>query len=178
MFDWLSDIVRWMGRLIPRLIIVRTTHNAVAFTRGKHARALAPGLHWLWPVVTDHVMYPTVRQSVNLNTQTLITKDNQTVAVGAVIVYSVDNVLELVGNTHDPDDTVRDLSMAAVKSYVVTATLDDLRQSKMDRRLTRRIARSLVPFGVNVIRAQMTDLSPCVVIKLWNEPYTITQGAP
>jgi hypothetical protein len=61
---------------------------------------------------------------------------------------------------------------------VVTATLDDLRQSKMDRRLTRRIARSLVPFGVNVIRAQMTDLSPCVVIKLWNEPYTITQGAP
>jgi regulator of protease activity HflC (stomatin/prohibitin superfamily) len=166
--------VRWMGRLIPRLVIVRTTHCAVAFVHGKNAKLLGPGLHVVWPIVTEWVTYPTVRQSVNLATQTLLTKDSQTVAVGAIIVYAVDRPLELLACSYDADETIRDIAMAAVKSYVVSATLDDLRSKRMDRRLGRRIAVNLEPFGVKVVRAQMTDLAPCVVVKLWNESFIQT----
>jgi regulator of protease activity HflC (stomatin/prohibitin superfamily) len=179
MFDWLSDIVRWACKLVPRLVIVRTTHCAVAYVRGKHARLLRPGLHWVWLVTTEYVTYPVVRQSVNLATQTIITKDNRTVAVGAIVVYSVDRPLELLAHSYDADETIRDVSMAAVKSYVVSATLEDLRHRRMDRRLGRRIAANLELFGVKVIRAQMTDLAECTVVRVWNEPYTITQaGTP
>jgi regulator of protease activity HflC (stomatin/prohibitin superfamily) len=176
LLDWLTDILRWVGKFVPRLLIVKTTHCAVAFTRGKHARLLESGLHWVWPLVTEWMMYPVVRQSVNLVTQTLITKDDHTVAVGAIVVYSVDQPLELLAHSYDADDTIRDIAMAAVKSYVVAATLDDLRHRRMDRRLTRRLAMGLAPFGVKVIRAQMTDLAKCRVIKIWNEPYMMQNG--
>jgi regulator of protease activity HflC (stomatin/prohibitin superfamily) len=173
LLDWLTDILRWVGKFVPRVVIIRATHSGCKFVRGKHARQMDPGIHVLWPLLTEFVTYPTVRQSVNLSTQTLLTKCGATVAVGAIVVFEVDNPLELLAHSYDPDDTVRDLSMASVKSYVVGATLEDLRHRRMDRMLTRRIANSLRPWGVKVIRAQMTDLSPCRVIKLWNEPTVI-----
>jgi regulator of protease activity HflC (stomatin/prohibitin superfamily) len=173
MLDWLTDILRWVGRVVPRLVVVNTTHCVVAFVRGKNAKELRAGCHWLWPVWTNWVSYPVARQSVNLNTQTLLTKDNQTVAVGCIVVYEVDRPLELLAKSYDADETIKDVSLAAVKAYVVRASLEDLRSRRMDSRLSRRIAKDLEPFGVKVIRAQMSDLAPCLAIRLMNDAFSL-----
>jgi regulator of protease activity HflC (stomatin/prohibitin superfamily) len=171
--DWLTDILRWIGKIVPRLIIVPTTHCSVKFVRGKHAKLMTPGLWWVWPVTTSWVNYPTVRQSVNLNTQTLVTKDGQTVAISGIVVYSVDRPLDLLAYSYDADETIKDVSMAAVKACVVRSTMEDMRNRRMDGRLTRRIAKDLEPFGVKVIRAQMTDLAPCVAIRMINDAFSV-----
>jgi regulator of protease activity HflC (stomatin/prohibitin superfamily) len=177
MLDWLTDLVRWVAQIVPRIVIVRTTHSGVKFVRGRWPKAMAPGLHLAWPITTSWTVYPIARQSVNLNTQTLITKDNVTIAVGAIVVYEVSDILELIAHAYDPDDTISDISLAAVKSYVVAATLNDLRHARMDRMLTKRIQKALAPWGVKVIRAQLSDLAPCRVIRIWNDATTILQSA-
>jgi len=33
-FDWIGQIVEWLGRFVPRLLIVRSTHGGVKFRHG------------------------------------------------------------------------------------------------------------------------------------------------
>jgi regulator of protease activity HflC (stomatin/prohibitin superfamily) len=115
---WLGDVFRFLLSLVPRLLIVRATHRAVKFARGKHARVLLPGLHFYWPLVTEVEIVPVIRQTVDLVPQYLTTADGAPVAVSGIVVYEVDDVLRLLTECFDYDAMIRSFSLAAIKRVV------------------------------------------------------------
>lgn len=167
---WIGQIAAWVRQFIPKWVIIPTTHGGVKWVKGKRIVELHPGIHWYWPLVTILRTYPVVRQSVDLRPQVMVSKDTKTFSAGVVVTYTVDNLHLLLSTTFDPDEVMSEISLAAV--YDVLSRLDwqDMYTKDITSILTVAIQDLVAPFGVHVVRAAITEMAPCRVIKLIGAP--------
>ena len=164
-FGWLGRIMETLGGFVPRWRVIPLTHGGVSFVRGKKVVAIKPGLYWHWPIWTDYVIIPTVRQSLNLPSQTLTTADDCAITLSTVIVYEVTDVVKALTHQWDLEDTIQDIALAAVRQYTVRKTFEQLRKddgSALKETIKRRVQR----YGVGVRDAWVTDLAKTKVITL------------
>jgi len=169
-FSWIGAIVEWLGQWVPRLVIIPTTHGAVKFRMGSQVIPLKPGLHFYWPLITRLETYAVARQTTDLRPQKFTLKDDTTVTVGAVITYEIVDIEKILAFTWDADNTVIDVALSAVTSTVVGLTWEQLRELTISGALAIRLRQEarkvLEPFGVRVIKMNLTDMAKSRVINL------------
>lgn len=68
---WLNDLMQWLGRWVPRLILVHPTHRGVLFGPGGSARNAGAGLVFYWPITHELVNIPVTTVSVQFYSQVL-----------------------------------------------------------------------------------------------------------
>jgi len=179
-FAWLSELVNWFGKFFPRLKIVRKTHEGIAFVHGYRTKHLLPGLVWWWPLVTEIVVIPVVRQLSHLAPQTLCTKDGRTVVCGGIIIYLVTDIEQYLVNNEDAAEAIAEISLAVVRSVVVTHTFSEIQEKRVDidAILTMEASRALKDFGVTVVNMRLSDFAPAFALSLisnsWSESATIS----
>ena len=165
--------MEWLGKLIPRIIIVKATHAGVKYVCGSKVVKLNPGIHVYWPIVTDYELHPVARQSVNLPTQVIMTADKKPVVIGVVAVYTIHDVVAVLAKNWDIDETVSDITQTAVVEVVSKATLDELIskiRTDIKAQLTTTTRKLLKPYGLRISKCAVTDFSTCRVIKLVGDP--------
>lgn len=173
-FGLFGRILEAVLSFVPRLVIIRATHNAVKWKRGKNPCPVSAGLTVYWPLITDMDQIVVARQTLNLPTQTLMTSDQKQVIVGAFVVYSVKDVVQAIGERNwDVESTIGDIAQAAIVEELTKRTLDDLlagisggRGSKLNKELKKNCLQQLRPFGVHVERCGLTDFSTTRVYRL------------
>lgn len=168
---WIGELVRAMASVVPRLVLVRKTEQAVKFVRG-NAKVVGPGLHVWWPVTTEVDVQPVVRQVMELPPQTLLTTDGVSVAVGGVVIYSITNLYAYLVENYDASESLNEAAQAGIRNAVVSMSLEDLQETrvKLDKKLTRAVGRAVQDFGVDVEAARLTTLAPANVLSLVGEP--------
>ncbi len=169
-FGVFGDLLRGLVSLFPRICFIRMTHRGVAFTRSK-CFSLGPGVHWYWPIWTEIVEYPVVMQTVNLDTQTLVTADNQVLTVSGIITYEIDNIEQALAGTYDIERVIKDMGLVAIKQVVSSKTFKELTadEKNVDKWLTEKATLSLSSYGVKVSAAYLSDLCPSTVFRIWGE---------
>jgi regulator of protease activity HflC (stomatin/prohibitin superfamily) len=127
-------------------------------------------MHWFWPLWTAFYCRPGNIQTANLPTQALTTQDHKIVVVGGMIRYEFNRSLEAVRqalvDTDDVEAALIDEALAVFCQFITSSTMVELQQerTKANRSLTGKLATRLAAYGVNVLRAQLTDFSPCVTL--------------
>lgn len=173
--NWINDIITSLLNFIPRPVIVRATHGGVKWPWGKTAKEMKSGFHWYWPFSTEIEVIPIARQTLNLKTQALMTKDKQQVVVGALVVYTINDVVRAIGKrNYDIDATVYDITQAAIVEAVTRWTLDDLLRNisgQVEKTLTRTVQKRLRQFGVRIQRTALTDFSTAAVYKILSDGF-------
>lgn len=172
--SWISDFFGFFGRLIPRILIVRRTHQGIAFVRGRKVKKLLPGITVYWPILTEVLLYPVVRQTANLNPQCLMTHDGVTVVAGGIVVYNVYDIEKALAETWDLDETIIDISQVGLRNVIVSNTLSEVNGNRkgIDKQLTQELNEQLKEFGINVIRVSIADFAKCLVIKNMGQQVT------
>jgi regulator of protease activity HflC (stomatin/prohibitin superfamily) len=187
---WLGDIFRMILSFIPRIILVRTTHQGVKWKWGynvcelnhdngvrilklrKHRIPIhfpRTGIHIYWPLVSEYEVVPIKRQTVNMVPQYLMTEDGQTVGVSGILVYEIGDVEKLLTECYDYDETIRDLSLATVKDIITANQLRYIQThgKEIDKQLTLTLREQLRRFGVRTIRVTLSDFTKSRTIALW-----------
>lgn len=72
---WLNDLAQWLGRWVPRLVLIEPTHRGVKFTWRGEAREVGCGLVLYWPMASKLVQVPVTTQSVQICSQWLPAHD-------------------------------------------------------------------------------------------------------
>ena len=67
-----------------------------------------------------------------------------------------------------------EISLAAIYSVLTKLTLEELQTNDISLALTAAIQELVTPYGVQVVRAALTEMSPCRVVKLIVPPNTTT----
>lgn len=181
---WLGDIIHFIIGLLPHIVIVRTTHAGVKFVMGDKVKVIThdngmpiltfrgirrTGIHFYWPLVTEYEQVPIKRQTTNLVQQYLVTSDGHTIGVSGIVVYRISNIRKLLTETWDHDDTIVDYSLAAIKEIICQNSLTYLMENgkEVDEVLTKKLRDELRQFGVKVIKATLSDLTPAIMIAQW-----------
>lgn len=180
-FAWIGSIIEWLGNFIPRVKIVRATHAGVRFRHGKTAEAIKPGLCVYWPIVTEVDIIPVARQTHNLPSQSLTTKDGEKVVVSGVVVYSIKDIVACMAKNWDVSDTINDITMCAITHVITQHTYSHILENitgGIQTELTKETRRKLKSYGVKVVRTALTDFSTALVIKnIGGGPAVISHNA-
>lgn len=150
--QWLGDFLQAIAQWFPRLDIIRSTHCGVAFVRGKPRAIIGPRLYLWWPIITELVVYPVRRQSLNPDPQPLTTKDGKTVAASLIVIYEITDPLKALTKQWDLEETVADKALLETAKFVAKRTFAEA--VNMDSgALERRIRDSLEDWGIKVLEA-------------------------
>jgi regulator of protease activity HflC (stomatin/prohibitin superfamily) len=97
-----------------------------------------------------------------------MTKDLQTVTVGALVTYYVDDVVAAIAHIADLPSDIMERSQGAILAEVSERTLQEIQSDRLafNASLTSRVGQVLNGYGVQIIQAQLTEFAPCRALAL------------
>lgn len=166
--SWLGDLARFVGSMVPRILVVQSSHRAVKYVRGATPVLLEPGVHWYWPLVTPIEFTAVVRALAQIPTQLLETADDETVAASGVIEYEIRNPIAFLAHTEDGWSSVAFMGAIAVRRVVMSRERGELcdKPAEVDVAIRELAQRLLRPYGVKVLRVQLKDFARVRAIHL------------
>lgn len=149
--------------LFTNIQIVPQAHEYILEVLGKYKSTWKAGLHVKVPFFSRIVKKVTVKEQV-LDTppQPVITKDNVTMQIDAIVYYHIyDSKLYTYGAA-DPIFALANLSATTLRNIIGGMTLDEALTSRdiVNARLTELLDIATDPWGIKVTRVELKNILP------------------
>jgi regulator of protease activity HflC (stomatin/prohibitin superfamily) len=131
--------------------------RGVVFRLGKYAGMKGPGLRWIWPFIDQLVKVDLRTIARDVPPQDIITKDNVTVQVNAVVFMRVMNPDKAILEVDNYLYNTSQLSQTTLRSVLGQAELDDLltKRDELNDKLQAILDADTDPWGVKVTKVEI-----------------------
>lgn len=164
MFYNLFTVAIWAALIIfiltSAIKIIPEYERAVLFRLGRLVNVRGPGLILIIPVI-DRIVRISLRVAVfDVPPQEVITRDNVTCKVNAVLYYRVVSPDRSVVNVENFHEATNQLAQTTLRSVVGTAELDELlsQREKLNQTIQKIVDESTDPWGIKVIAVEIKDV--------------------
>ncbi len=143
--------------------VVPQAENHIVERFGKFSGVLNPGLNFINPVFTSVAYKIDIREEVlDLPQQSIITKDNATVIVDAVVFYKVMDPYKACYGIHDLRRAMSNLAMTTLRSLMGRLSLDESFSSreKINHELLVILDEATEAWGTKITRVELKDVMP------------------
>ncbi len=132
--------------------IVREYERAVIFRLGRLLGAKGPGLFFVIPFIDNFIKIDLRITTADVPEQQVITKDNVTVGVDAVVYYRVFDPVLAVTRVENYHYAVMMMAQTTLRDIVGQVELDDLltRREELNKRLQKILDEVTDPWGIKV----------------------------
>jgi regulator of protease activity HflC (stomatin/prohibitin superfamily) len=142
------------------LIGLRTLYEyqrGVVFRLGKYAGMKGPGLRWIWPFIDQMVKVDLRTIARDVPPQDIITKDNVTVQVNAVVFMRVMNPDKAILEVDNYLYNTSQLSQTTLRSVLGQVELDDLltKREELNEKMQSILDADTDPWGVKVTKMEI-----------------------
>ena len=140
--------------------IVREYERMVIFRLGRLIGAKGPGLFWLWPIIDKGVKVSLRTITLDVPPQEVITKDNVTVQVNAVVFFRVMDASKAIVEVEDFFQATNQISQTTLRSVLGQVELDELlaERDKLNKQLQAIIDEHTEPWGIKVKVVEVKDV--------------------
>jgi len=140
--------------------ILREYERGVVFRLGRLLGEKGPGIIWLWPGI-DRMVKVSLRTVVmDVPSQDIITKDNVSVKVNAVVYFRVMQTQKAVVDVENYLFATSQLSQTTLRSVLGQSDLDDLlsQRDKINQMLQQVIDAHTEPWGIKVSNVEVKQI--------------------
>jgi regulator of protease activity HflC (stomatin/prohibitin superfamily) len=159
--SWLIPLALLAAILLPQMIrILREYERAVVFRLGKFLSVKGPGIVILVPFI-DRIERVDMRVlTINVERQEVITRDNVTVGVDAIIFFRVVDAERAIIQVERYMDATTWLGQTTLRSIVGQVELDELltEREKVNQSIQQIIDRHTDPWGIKVVSVEVRDV--------------------
>ncbi len=165
------DLIFSSGLLIPIILIlfffvtsalkvVREYERLVVFRLGRLIGQKGPGLVFLIPVIDRFVRISLRIITLDVPTQEVITRDNVTGSVNAVVYYRVIDPNRAVNNVEEYKMATAQLAQTTLRSVAGQADLDELlsERDKLNQKIQTILDEATDPWGIKVTAVEIKDV--------------------
>ncbi len=140
--------------------IVREYERLVVFRLGRLVGERGPGLVLLWPLIDRAVKVGLRTVTMDVPPQDIITKDNVSVKVNAVIYFRVVSAQEAVIQVENFLYATSQIAQTTLRSILGQQELDELlsEREKLNQALQQVIDRQTEPWGVKVSTVEVKNV--------------------
>ena len=129
---------------------------------GKFNKELHGGFHLIIPVVDKVRAILTSReQLVDINKQSVITKDNVNISIDGIVFCKVADAMEATYNVVDFKDAIANLAMTTLRAEIGAMVLDDTLSNRetLNVKLQTELGTAATNWGIKVTRVEIADIS-------------------
>ena len=143
--------------LAASLRIVPEYERAVIFRLGRVIGAKGPGLFILIPIIDKMVRVDLRTVTLDVPTQDIITKDNVSVSVDAVVYFRVVDPVRAIVEVENYLYATSQIAQTTLRSVCGSVELDELlsEREKLNLKLQEIIDRQTDPWGVKVVAVEL-----------------------
>ncbi|MFO7769057.1 MAG: slipin family protein [bacterium] len=138
--------------IVAAIRILREYERGVIFRLGRLIGVKGPGLIWLWPIIDKMVKVSLRVIAMDIPPQDVITKDNVSVKVNAVLYFRVLSPEKAVIEVEDFLYATSQLAQTTLRAVLGQAELDELlaERDKINDQLQEIIDQHTDPWGIKV----------------------------
>ncbi len=153
-------VVVVVGFIAAGIRVVKEYERGVIFRLGRLVGARGPGLFFVIPILESMIKVDLRTITYDVPTQEVITKDNVTVRVNAVVYYRVVDPEKAVTEVRDFMYATAQIAQTTLRSVIGQAELDELlsEREKLNARLQQIIDEATNPWGVKVSAVEIKDV--------------------
>ena len=130
---------------------------------GRFTKSLTPGLNFIIPFV-DRVTYKVnmMEQVLDIDQQSVISKDNAAIVADGVVFYQVLNASQATYQVSQLDIAMRNLCLTNIRTVLGAMNLDEIlsNRDEINAKLLGVVDAATDSWGVKVIRIEIRDLEP------------------
>ena len=159
-FTWVIGIIAFL--IITGLRIIDQYERGVILTLGKYTGTRGPGLTWIFAFLAIQRMIKVDLRiaTVDIPQQEVITKDNVTVGINAVVYFRVDSAEKAVLEIQDFRRAVALYAQATLRDVIGGVELDVLlsERDKIAEEIKKIVDIATDPWGLNVSTIKIQDI--------------------
>jgi len=146
--------------LMNAIRVVREYERGVIFRLGRLVGAKGPGIFLLIPIVDKMVKITLRMVTLDVPPQEVITKDNVTTSVNAVLFFRVVNPSDAVVQVQNYIEATRQIAMTTLRSVLGGVELDQIlsEREEINLKLQEIIDEQTDPWGIKVKTVEIKDV--------------------
>ncbi|MBP2030561.1 regulator of protease activity HflC (stomatin/prohibitin superfamily) [Methanohalophilus levihalophilus] len=147
--------------LTQAIKVVKEYERVVIFRLGRFSGVKGPGIFFIIPIIDTAVKVDLRVVTIDVPKQAVITHDNVTVAVDAVVYYKVLNPESAITEVEDYKFATAALSQTTLRDVIGQMELDDVLSSReeVNRDIQSMLDASTDPWGIKVTAVTLRDVS-------------------
>lgn len=163
----LTNVALYAGILVIVFIIyssikiIREYERAVIFRLGRLLGVKGPGIFFIIPLIDSMLKVDLRTTVIDVSKQRLITKDNVTVDVDAVVYYRVSDPQKAIVQVEDYQDATKLLAQTTLRDILGQVDLDYLlsQRDELNKKLQKILDTATDPWGIKVTAVTIKDAS-------------------
>lgn len=140
--------------------VLREYERGVVFRLGRIIPIKGPGLVIIWPIIDKLVKVSLRTITMDVPSQDIITKDNVTVKVNAVVYFRVVDPIKAITDVADYEYATSQISQTTLRSVLGQSALDDLlsKRDELNSELQKIIDDQTEPWGIKVTTVEVKNV--------------------
>lgn len=163
---WISLVLIYM--LKKSILFVPQNRGYVIYTFGRYSGTLQAGLNFIIPFVQSIAAERNLKeQSLDIESQLSITKDNITLEIDGILFMKVIDAAAATNNITDYKLSVIQLATTTMRNAIGSMELDQCFQNRdnINAMILASMSEATQPWGVQVTRYEIKDITPPMSIK-------------
>jgi regulator of protease activity HflC (stomatin/prohibitin superfamily) len=146
--------------LYSAIKVLREYERGVVFRLGRLIPVKGPGLVIIWPIIDKLVKVSLRTITMDVPSQDIITKDNVTVKVNAVVYFRVVDPTKAITEVVDFEYATSQISQTTLRSVLGQSSLDDLlaKRDELNTELQKIIDDQTEPWGIKVTTVEVKNV--------------------
>ena len=156
-YFWIALAILVVGFVVSMFRILREYERGVIFMLGRYHKVKGPGLILVIPVIQQMVKVDLRVRVLDVPSQDVISRDNVSVKVNAVLYFRVVDPERAVINVEDFYDATSQLSQTALRSVLGKHELDEMLASRdeLNRDIQEILDEQTDPWGIKVANVEI-----------------------
>ena len=142
--------------------IVRPVEVGIVEFLGKYSKTANAGFNWIAPGL--HKMYKIniTERRVDIDAQSIITKDKLNAEVDGVVYYRVTDAQKAIYNVNDFETSVPSLAKTTLRAVIGKMTLTEANENRdtINEEVEKILDREVSKWGIHVVRVELQRIEP------------------
>ena len=142
--------------------IVRPVENGIIEFLGKYTRTAGAGFNWIMPGLQKMFKVNITERRVDIDPQSIITKDKLNAEVDGVVYYRVTNAQKAIYEVNNFELSVPSLAKTTLRAVIGKMTLTEANENrdKINENVETILDREVNKWGIQVIRVELQRIEP------------------
>jgi regulator of protease activity HflC (stomatin/prohibitin superfamily) len=142
--------------------IIRPIERGVLEFLGKYTKTLDQGFHWIIPIIHKMHRVNITERMIDVEPQTVITRDKLNAIVDAVVYYQIKDVVKSLYNIDDHESQLTSLARTTLRSVIGKMTLTEANENRDDinSKVEHVLDKETDSYGVEVLRVEIQKIEP------------------